>query len=375
MHPNRVLKIAAGIPGGAGRLHHLPLGEEGVFQQPLSLEAVGPPARAKTGRAGRNCTPEAVAVARPRKSGFIKRFEGTGGLVCNQFYQLILANGCPFNCQYCYLRLTLGGNKGPVVFTNPWPEVARQLAKIPFGVFSTGELADSLAVTPPLLQPALEYFRRQTAKFLFLTTKSTNIQLLLGMRPTSQVWISFSVNAVKAWELFEKNTPHPRERLAAAWRLKEAGWRVRVRIDPIIPEVGLHQYRGIADRVRALAPERVTVGVLKYFPRLPRGQWEGPWRQLAASPNGVKRYPSRLKARIFTSLAEWLGFQPGICRETPGLWEELGWQVNGCNCTPQRTSGGPGADAQAVNHQNNSKGCLLPRMALKENISHGCKRD
>jgi len=283
--------------------------------------------------ARRNYAPEAMIIARSRKSGFIRRFDGTNGLRCNQFYRLILSNGCPFNCQYCYLRLILGGHTGPVVFTNPWPEVERQLERIPAGVFSTGDLADSLAVTPPLLQPAIEYFRRQTDKFLFLTTKSTNINLLLGMRPTPQVWISFSVNAVKAWELFEKNTPHPDERLAAARRLKAAGWRIKIRIDPVIPEVGIGHYREVARKVSILDPERVTVGLLKHFPRLPRCPREGPWRQLAKSPNGIKRYPSQLKADIFKRLAEWLGLQPALCRETRDLWEALGWKTNGCNCT------------------------------------------
>ncbi|MBI4644937.1 MAG: hypothetical protein HY743_14675 [Deltaproteobacteria bacterium] len=324
------------------------------------------------GIAGRPHAQCAVVMARPRKSGFIKRFDGTAtGLVCNQFYQIILSNGCPFDCQYCYLRLTLGRNKGPLVFTNPWPEVERQLEKIPTGVFSTGELADSLAITPPLLKPAIEYFRRQRDKFLFLTTKSTNIKLLLGMRPTPQVWISFSLNAVKAWELFEKETPHPDARLKAAWRLKEAGWRIRVRIDPIIPEVGLHHYREIAEKVSVLAPERVTVGVLKHFPRLPRCQREGLWRQLTESPNGIKRYPANIKAHIFNSLAEWLGFQPAICRETPGLWEELGWKSNGCNCTPNQTCGGPCSETKPVNPQNNGKGAVTTALLAADIVTPG----
>ncbi len=332
---NCLLKIVAGIPVRPGRRHRLPL------EQPLPLETVRQAGRGETGSAGRNYAQDQGVVARPRKSGFIRPFDGTAGLVCNKFYRLILSNGCPFNCQYCYLRRILGGHHGPSVFTNPWPEVERQLEKIPRGVFSTGDLADSLAITPPLLGPALEYFRRQTHKFLFLTTKSKNIKLLLGIRPTPQVWISFSVNAVKTWGLFERNTPHPEERLAAAWRLKEAGWRVKIRIDPIIPEVGIGHYREVARKVSTLAPERVTVGVLKHFPRLPPGQRAAPRRQLAESPNGIKRYPAHLKARIFNSLAEWLGFQPAICRETPGLWEELGWQANGCNCTPNQLNGGP----------------------------------
>ncbi len=353
LNDNCLLRVKAEAPERQGSLHHLPFLEEAILEQPLPLRTVIESARDETAIAGRNYAQDAV-VARPRKSGFIRRFDGTAGLVCNQFYQLILSNGCPFNCQYCYLRLILGGNKGPVIFTNPWLEVERQLEKIPTGVFSTGELADSLAVTPPLLQPALEYFRRQRDKFLFLTTKSKNIKMLLGMQPTPQVWISFSVNAVKTWELFEKNTPHPDERLAAAWSLKEAGWRVRIRIDPVIPEVAISHYREVARKVSGLAPERVTVGVLKHFPRLPRCRREGPRKQLAESHNGIKRYPSHLKARIFNSLAEWLGFQPAICRETPGLWEELGWNSNGCNCTANQTISGPCLEAQPVNPKKNA---------------------
>ena len=349
------MRVKTEAPERQGSLHHLLFLEEAILQQPLPLRTVIESAREETAIAGRNQAQDAVVIARPRKSGFIRRFDGTDGLVCNRFYRLILSNGCPFSCQYCYLRLIFGDNRGPVVFTNPWLEVERHLEKIPTGVFSTGDLADSLAVTPPLLQPAIEYFRRQRDKFLFLTTKSTNIKLLLGMRPTSQVWISFSVNAVRTWELFEKNTPHPDERLAAARRLKEAGWRVRVRIDPIIPEVGLHHCRKIAEKVSALAPERVTVGVLKHFPRLSRCQQERPRKQLAESRNGIKRYPSHVKARIFDSLAEWLGFQPAICRETPGLWEELGWKANGCNCTTNQTISGPGLEAQPVNPKKNLK--------------------
>jgi spore photoproduct lyase len=339
MHENCLLRTKTFVPLRQRSLHHLPVLEEAILNQPLPPRTVIESAREETVIAELGQDQEAVVIDRPRKSGFIKRFDGTAaGLACNQFYRLIISNGCPFNCQYCYLRMTLGRYKGPVVFTNPWPEVERQLEKIPTGVFSTGELADSLAITPPLLKPAIEYFRRQRDKFLFLTTKSTNIKLLLGIRPTPQVWISFSLNAVKTWELFEKNTPHPDERLAAAWRLKEAGWRVRVRIDPVIPEVGIGHYQEVARKVSALAPERVTVGVLKYFPKFPRYQREGPWKQLAESPNGIKRYPSHIKVRVFNRLAGWLGFQPALCRETPRLWEELGWKANGCNCTPSRTN-------------------------------------
>ena len=275
-------------------------------------------------------------LQRDRKSPFVRFLNHTSpGIVCNQFYELRLSNGCPFNCQYCYLKLDLRGDTGPVIFTNPWEQVERSLDQVSAGVFSTGEMADSLAITPPLLRPALTYFRRQKDKFLFLTTKSDNVSALLALEPTPQVWISFSINAVKAWERFEANTPHPYRRLAAARALKDAGWRVRVRIDPMIAEIGLDHYRDTARRVNLLAPERVTLGTLRRLPGLFGADDAAP-PGLLKSPTGVRWYPVPLRAQIYSRMADWLGFQPALCRETNELWEHLGWQPNGCNCTTKK---------------------------------------
>ncbi|WP_172839080.1 hypothetical protein [Thermanaeromonas toyohensis] len=64
-----------------------------------------------------------------------------------------------------------------MVFTNSWQQVQNELDRAGPGVFSTGELADSLAVVPPLLGEAIEYFRGQKQKYLLLTTKSCNVKL------------------------------------------------------------------------------------------------------------------------------------------------------------------------------------------------------
>lgn len=269
--------------------------------------------------------PESASLVRPCD-------QSMEGVVCNRFYKLILSTGCPFHCQYCYLQLTQGGDHAPVQATNPWPEVEWQLDQITAGVFSTGEGADSLATHPPLLRPAIAYFRRQPEKFLFLTTKSADVSLFLDLEPTPQVWVSFSINAVAAWERFESHTPHPYERLAAARALQEAGWRVRVRIDPIIAEIGVDHYRDIAQKVSLLAPERVTVGTLRKLPGLFSGKRASAVRHLT-SPSGVRFYQETMRTEIYRRLADWLGFQPALCRETYELWERLGWEPIACNCT------------------------------------------
>lgn len=276
----------------------------------------------------------AAIVIRERKSKFVKLFDKTPEQVCcPHFYELVLSNGCPFDCSYCYLKLTFRGNKHPVIFKNDWTQVEKELDKVASGVFSTGELADSLAIVPSLLPPAIEYFRSQSSKYLLLTTKSTNIRLFTQLPPTPQVIISFSVNSPVAAQGYERLAPPPAERLRAAARLMELGWRVRIRLDPVILESGLEHYRVICREIAILRPERVTVGSLRQYPGLHRFAPNTPKQGLTKAPDGRMRYPLEVRLKIYRTVAEWLGFQPALCKETQEVWQRLGWSFYGCNCT------------------------------------------
>jgi spore photoproduct lyase len=189
-------------------------------------------------------------IIRERKSSFVRLFDKTHPeVICPHFYELILSNGCPFNCTYCYLKLTFRGQTRPNLFCNPWEEVQKELDAISCGLFSTGELADSLAVTPPLLEPALDYFSRQNRKYLLLLTKSTNIRPLLKKEPSRQIIVSFSINAPVVWKMYETSTPNPLLRLKTAKQLIDAGWRVRIRLDPIVFNGILYEYEQICKKV------------------------------------------------------------------------------------------------------------------------------
>ena len=80
-------------------------------------------------------------ITRLRKSKFVRLFDKTpDSVVCPHFYELILSNGCIYDCSYCYLKLTFRGKNTPTLFNNEWAEIENELASIPFGVFSTGVL-------------------------------------------------------------------------------------------------------------------------------------------------------------------------------------------------------------------------------------------
>ncbi|MEW6273803.1 MAG: radical SAM protein [Bacillota bacterium] len=274
-------------------------------------------------------------IVRNRKSKFVRLFDKTPvGVRCPHFYELILSNGCPFECAYCYLRLTFRGNKKPVLFCNRWEEVELELEAIPSGVFSTGELADSLAVNPPLLSRAIAYFQNQQSRYLLLTTKSTSIGPFLAMKPTPQVIISFSINTAEMANRFEAGAPPPENRLQAAEKLLENGWRVRIRLDPIIyEEVNFIKYKTLCTVIANLKPERVTVGTLRQYPGLHRFSPGAPRQGLVKATDGRLRYPKQLRLHIYQQIGNWLGFQPALCKETEEVWKELGWWFYGCNCT------------------------------------------
>ena len=273
-------------------------------------------------------------VRRIRKSPFVRLFDKTPqGVICPHFYELILSNGCPFRCSYCYLKLTFRGRKDPVLFVNPWRRVREEIEAVPQGVFSTGELADSLAIIPPLLPRALDYFSTQETRTLLLVTKSANVGILLGRQASPSVIVSFSVNNERVHQLYEHATPPPSVRLEAARVLKSKGWRVRIRIDPIILENGCEDYRELCHRVAELEPEMVTVGTLRQYPGLHNFSPDAPRDGLKRAPDGRLRYPATIRIETYQRIAEWLGFQPALCKETADVWRSLGWSFSGCNCT------------------------------------------
>jgi len=271
---------------------------------------------------------------RERKSNFVKLFDKTPDSVfCPHFYELILSNGCPYDCSYCYLKLTFRGKTNPTLFNNDWAEVQAELDKVDHGVFSTGELADSLAITPPLLEKALDYFEQQKDKYILLLTKSANIDILRHRKPSPQIIVSFSVNSIPAARDYEKGSPDPMKRIESAKELKELGWRIRIRIDPIILESGLEHYELISKAIAELSPEVVTIGTLRQFPGLHRFAKEAPRDGLKKAPDGRMRYPTQKRIDVYKQIADWLGFHPALCKEATEMWEALGWEFKDCNCT------------------------------------------
>lgn len=291
-------------------------------------------------------------VKRERKSRFVEIFRTTPAqTVCPNFFVLSHANGCTFapQCSYCYLKSSFWHLDAQHAFTNVdkmLGEISAWIAtdELESYILNTGNLSDSLAFEPdrPLMADLIDLFRREAeAKgrrhALLLVTKGGmgECEALFRLEPCRNAIISFSVNAPEAARMHEQGAAAVEDRLSAGRLLKEKGWRVRMRIDPMI--LGF-DYTWIIEEMRRLAPERLTLGTLRAEANLPRFVEDGLFHELEepANPKGLARYPLAKRLALYRQAVEAMrGVCPiGLCEETPEVWDALGLpkEDKSCNC-------------------------------------------
>ncbi len=289
-------------------------------------------------------------VARERKSHFIHLNDtAKPGIVCGPFHAISYYIGCPYKCSYCYLQGTFRGKVDPVVYTNREKllvELEEWLAQPGELRLNAGELEDSLALDGriPLVDDLVPRFAAQRRHKLLLVTKSTNVRNLLKHDSKGQVIVAFSVNAPSVWERYELETPHPLRRAEAAKRVKDAGYYVTLRLDPMIPvDTWPEEYPAFIDAVYGIfSPRQWTLGSLRYFPGLPswtrkvgRDTSIYAFETERSAEDGRKRIALETRAAMYRTAIDAIRrhdmdvlIRP--CKETAGLYERLGMNRNGC---------------------------------------------
>lgn len=292
---------------------------------------------------------------RERKSRFIEPFWKDGekpkGVLCCQFYEAKWSNGCVFACEYCYLRGTFRwqGWKGrsQTVFTNvdELKNEVDEFLNLPGShVLHTGEVADSLAVpgTEELMGSFVESFGEQKRHTLLLLTKSDNVGSLLNLEHNDQTVIGFSINPSVVSKQFEIGAASTRSRLRAAKRCSEAGYRVMVRVDPIIPVPNWRKhYRKLFDELNALELYGVVVGTLRAFNGLRISLGSELKSYLTnRDVDGRWHIPHDLRLEIYKMAFQELRFKRmGVCKESGETWSQLISEFRDkrffCNCRLQ----------------------------------------
>src|SRR2546427_2354671 len=172
-------------------------------------------------------------------NGLVKLFHKTPeDIVCGKFWELRWAFGCPLDCSYCYLRGTMRGRMQPS-FVKPEYVIAAldqafQRIKTP-SLFNSGELSDSL-MNPALMSKIADRFEEQDKhKLVTLSKFGPKAVGFLLEKPRKQVICAWSLNPPEVAKRWERAAASPDRRIDAASLVAEAGYDIRIRIDPIFP--------------------------------------------------------------------------------------------------------------------------------------------
>lgn len=262
------------------------------------------------------------------------------------FWLLSWANGCLYNCAYCWLKA--GHHPWPwnEVHIAEKPTLARVLerfcAKTPGSqLLNAGELCDSfvapeyISFTASILRQANEEYGR--GHRLLLLTKSADPRVLLENHLQDIAVYSASVNTENIAKGLEVGAPSPNKRIHAAMRVKEAGYQVRVRIDPIVGSDS-GSYVGLMERICAfIEPDMVTLGSLRATPRTYRFLPNSIKAQLTEKTPwgyGCTAQTMLLMYSELVTTAKDHGVPVALCKEPVEVWKKLGLK-SPCNCMPK----------------------------------------
>jgi spore photoproduct lyase len=190
------------------------------------------------------------------------------------------ANGCPFDCQYCFLQGYFD-HGAPVLFVNQGDlleeladHLRRQADRGP-AVYHAGELSDALALEywSGFAAAAIPVFRDSPSARLELRTKCAGIEACLPEAPAENVVLSWTLTPKEAWQAYEHRTPSPLTRLRSARACQEKGYPVGIRLDPalLLPGSGngyAALVRQVYDHLRPEGIESFVVGGFRYPPNL-----------------------------------------------------------------------------------------------------------
>ena len=291
-------------------------------------------------------------------------------MLCPHFDRLKLAsNGCFYQCDWCYLKLTYRAAFPFISVKVQHDKIKNQLAKRlskttePI-IFNSGELADSLAMDhlTGAGKAFIPWFAKSPNGYLFMLTKSDNVDGILNLDHQRHTIIAWSMNSDIISRKFEVGAPSFERRLNGAAKVQKAGYPLRIRLDPIVPFDGWQKaysktIKQIFDKV---SPERITLGTLRFEkgfynmrnsifktgPEL-KSYLDGmtPMFEPKIFP-GVKNpkagkysFSEEKRTEIFkfaiTEIRKYSDCKVALCKESAQVWGDTGLNASRCSCVCQ----------------------------------------
>ena len=216
-------------------------------------------------------------VLRRYKGRFFKPCPGTKEYRCCGYHVLATGFNCPMDCVYCILQTYLN---------QPWisafiniSDLQAELAAVLAGNqpmrVGSGEFTDSLALDriTQLSQILVPLFAQHDKAVLELKTKSAVVGNLAGLAHNGHTIIAWSLNSPEIMRRHELRAATLAERLEAAKKCADWGYRLAFHFDPLIIHPGWqegyrHTIRTLFKTVPAAAIAWISLGALRFPPPL-----------------------------------------------------------------------------------------------------------
>ncbi len=276
------------------------------------------------------------------KGKFIKPCPGTPRYLCCGYKIIDFAHGCNLGCSYCILSSYLG-NEPPTIYKNTdklFSELGPYLGK-QRGInrFGTGEFTDSLLSEQALgfYNALIPMFSRSKNAVLELKTKTANINGLIKIRDHDNTIVSWSLNSHYTARRDEKKAPGIEDRIKAAYRAQEAGFKLAFHFDPIIIHESWEDgYRRTIDLIfEKIHTENVvyiSMGTLRFLPKMKNvmrkiSKGNNEWEFIKGLDNKI-RYFRPIRTVVYQRIKSYLQcfVEEDIlymCMENPTVWEDV----------------------------------------------------
>lgn len=266
------------------------------------------------------------------KFDFYKKCPCSSRSVSCSLHIMNFSSGCAYECSYCFLQdyINSPGIVIPANLEGFFEEFKKYKQDVKIG---SGELTDSLVFDhiTEYSPRIVDFFKDYPSSVFEFKTKSDNVDLLLKQEGIPNVVIAWSVNPQNIIDNVEHYTASLEERLTAAEKCVQAGYRVAFHFDPIIYHKGWEKgysnlVNQIFDRIPEKAMETISLGTLRMTPRL-KTIIENRFpddrildEEFMLGHDKKLRYSHKVRANIYGKMKEWISkrsqsINPYLCME------------------------------------------------------------
>lgn len=280
------------------------------------------------------------------KGNFFKPCPATTAYQCCDYQVLNIGANCPIDCVYCILQAYLNTPwiTAYVNIEKMFAELDKALRTEPKRFFriGTGEFTDSLALEriTGISQLLIKFLAGYSNVILELKTKSAVIDMLQHTNHAGRTILSWSLNSPAIMKSEELRSATLKQRLRAARKAAEWGYKLSFHFDPIIYHQNWQEgYGETIHELFATVPKEsivwISLGCLRYLPALkPIAISRFPhsrifFEEFIIGLDNKERYFRKHREEMYTHIVSLLQQQISpdtclyLCMESDEIWQKV----------------------------------------------------